>query len=340
MNRFRFLVAGPCCLALTFGCERHDREFEIVEIRQLPSRTSTVGAPPLRREAMEHTRRPTAGATFDFELPDGWETADPEPPRDLALRAPEAVVIGVSRMPGNAGGALANLTRWRGQLGLPPADGAMLADCPRAPLLGGTALRVDLTAADGRRRILGLMACDDGGSTFVKMSGEATAVTAQVEAFDRFAASLRIASTPVEGSDAEGPSTGGLWWTAPPSWVALPPGQFRLAHFQVAPGVQLWISVLAGAGGGTAANVARWCEQYGKPTLDPDAIARLPRTTVLGRAAVSVDLTGEPGSRGMLGVICELEERSVFVKMDGPSEAVRAHAGAFRSFCASLRLPE
>ena len=39
-----------------------------------------------------------------------------------------------------------------------------------------------------------------------------------------------------------------------------------------------------------------------------------------------------------VGVLCELPAQTVFVKIQGPSDEVRAHVGEFRGFCASLGL--
>jgi hypothetical protein len=95
--------------------------------------------------------------------------------------------------------------------------------------------------------------------------------------------------------------------------------------------------VLGGDGGGLAANVARWCSQVGRePPPGPAELAALPRLEVLGVAAPLVDLTGDGARRGMLALYCPLEGRSVFLKIEGPSDRVRAAREDFVAFCLSL----
>jgi hypothetical protein len=52
-----------------------------------------------------------------------------------------------------------------------------------------------------------------------------------------------------------------------------------------------------------------------------------------------VDLLGEGAVDGMIGVLCQLPSQAVFVKIQGPSDEVRANEAAFRAFCASLEQP-
>ena len=61
-----------------------------------------------------------------WTVPDGW-TEDPEPRQMrlatyLAPNAGDPVEVAVTRFAGRVGGELANINRWRGQMGLPPID--------------------------------------------------------------------------------------------------------------------------------------------------------------------------------------------------------------------------
>ena len=81
----------------------------------------------------------------------------------------------------------------------------------------------------------------------------------------------------------------------------------------------------------------RWCAQIGAPELDDAAIEALPTVEVLGAPAVFVDLSHVGGAeQGLLGMIRRFDDRSLFVKMMGPSDAVVARRDQFLAFCRSL----
>ena len=67
------------------------------------------------------------------------------------------------------------------------------------------------------------------------------------------------------------------------------------------------------------------------------AIEALPTVEVLGAPAVFVDLSHVGGAeQGLLGMIRRFDDRSLFVKMMGPSDAVVARRDQFLAFCRSL----
>lgn len=294
---------------------------------------------------------------YHYTLPAGWSEAPPKPMRDVYLFAPGGVECWLTRLGPGAGGLQANVDRWRDQLGLGPASAEELAALPWQNFLGGSAQLVDITSADGSQRLLVLAQFLPDRSMFLRMSGPTAAVASNRASFDAFAASLHDGSGHThdapspdgDGKDdgeeeAPAPSAttgnagraGGLRWVAPQAWQPLAPDQFRLAYFQVAPDVQCWITTLAGDGGGVEANLSRWHSQFGRSAPSAAQIAALPTERVLGRDALWVDLLGEGAKDGMIGVLCSLPAQSVFVKIQGPSDAVRAHAVAFREFCATL----
>lgn len=155
-----------------------------------------LGLPPLAEAELEkHVTRvgdavitdikpdaPTSGIAFD--LPAGW-TQNPAPGqgRLLEFQAGPDVLVTVTSLPGTAGGLAANINRWRGQVGLPPADAPETRDV-------GAFKVVDLFGAD--RAILGALAMRDTTSIFIKASGAPDPVRAQQAAFESFVASVRL----------------------------------------------------------------------------------------------------------------------------------------------------
>ena len=63
-------------------------------------------------------------AGFSFTMPAGWHKAPDRPARAFTLfaGAGESLECYVTSLGGDAGGTLANVNRWRGQLGLTPVS--------------------------------------------------------------------------------------------------------------------------------------------------------------------------------------------------------------------------
>ncbi|HOK88385.1 MAG TPA: hypothetical protein PK379_00010 [Candidatus Hydrogenedentes bacterium] len=133
-------------------------------------------------------------------------------------------------------------------------------------------------------------------------------------------------------------------WTLPEGWRELPPRPMRLATFAVGE-AECYIAVLAGDGGGVAANINRWRRQMGLEPLDDAAIDALPTLAVLGGPAPLVEMEGTYRDMngntleqaGFLGIVRELGDQTLFIRVTGPAEVVRAHKAEFLSFCESLR---
>jgi hypothetical protein len=96
-------------------------------------------------------------ADGDWELPEGWTASSEQRPMRLATfiapnpnDAEDPLEVALSVFPQDVGGALANVNRWRGQLGLDPVSAAQLPDVT-APLTEG----------------------DDSSGTLVEIEGEA-----------------------------------------------------------------------------------------------------------------------------------------------------------------------
>jgi hypothetical protein len=97
----------------------------------------------------------------------------------------------------SAGGdLLANVNRWRGQIGLPPIGTAELTEVVESiDTLGVSGAYVELTgpaSAAKRETILGVRA-DAGGQTwFVKLKGDADLAQREKARFEAFVKSLKL----------------------------------------------------------------------------------------------------------------------------------------------------
>ncbi|MEX0776833.1 MAG: hypothetical protein WD042_14105 [Phycisphaeraceae bacterium] len=136
-----------------------------------------------------------------WDLPAGWQQhAQPSAmllAEFTAQHASQDVRITVSSFPGDVGGMLANINRWRGQLGLPPV--AKLEDQPTSgrTVAGLPASWVDLTArqADAGsepQRMIAVTLPRQGMTWFIKAAGPRDAVEKTLPALEQFLKSLRF----------------------------------------------------------------------------------------------------------------------------------------------------
>ena len=101
--------------------------------------------------------------------------------------------IAVTVFPGDVGGPLANLNRWRGQLGLEPYKELPNLGTQTKLMVDGIESRIDniVNPSDARRMIV-VTVPKSGHSWFFKMTGDATVVAAQREAFVKFVQSVKF----------------------------------------------------------------------------------------------------------------------------------------------------
>ncbi len=187
------LIAAGC--ALFSGCSRDD----VTHFRVAKSVPAAPAAPPVTPAAMPGEVPPApkpASGGLRWTLPKGWAEADAGPMRYATLKVPVTGRIDASVvvLPGPAGGELANVNRWRGQISLPPLDEAGLAAARKVVRTKAGPLHVyDFTsdAAPASRVVAGLT--QSGGNTwFVKLTGDTTAVGAAREDFMKLLGSLRF----------------------------------------------------------------------------------------------------------------------------------------------------
>jgi hypothetical protein len=108
--------------------------------------------------------------------------------------------VNVAELNGNGGGVLANVNRWRGQIGLDPVDETGLAKLTTTTeVTGGQATFVDMTGNDMSGRPIRLVAAivPMGDQTwFYKLMGDAQVVAGQKDAFTQFVQTARYSNAP------------------------------------------------------------------------------------------------------------------------------------------------
>jgi hypothetical protein len=137
-----------------------------------------------------------------WEVPAGWTELAPTTmilaKFQLTGSDPAAQAeVTVSAFPGDVGGLLANVNRWRGQLGLPPLAEANL---PQAvtPLdvADGKAMLVDVSGTETKTgqpaRLVGAIIPHGGKTWFFKLLGNVTVAAEQKDAFLKFVQSAKL----------------------------------------------------------------------------------------------------------------------------------------------------
>jgi len=144
-----------------------------------------------------------AAAPLQYKLPPGWEEKPLSTMRAASFKTvgPEGKETDVSvvTLPGTAGGDLANVNRWRGQLNLQPIDENGLSKAAEHVQANShDYLLVDLQS-DGpisgqpdKQSILAAITLEANRCWFIKMTGDTAAVESQKSAFRDFLQSLKL----------------------------------------------------------------------------------------------------------------------------------------------------
>jgi len=183
-----------------------------LEVRQYPAHHAFANPSGARYDkkhaafAWEETRAflarhlaPTAPAgqfskgtrKLEATLPDGWQRGGDRQMRLATFTHENGCECVVSAFPGDTGGLLANLNRWRGQLGQEALDAAAVAALPKLPILGRMATLIRIDGGEGKGSMLGAVAPQAEETVFVKLTGPTAAVEAATPAFLALCRSLR-----------------------------------------------------------------------------------------------------------------------------------------------------
>ncbi len=190
-----FKMTGPAALV-------GDQKGALVEFL----RTLRLEMPAAPRPA--HTATPPAGAEPAgagaaaaglprFQVPAHWQSRTPgsmQAARFVPQDAPDRADISVALLPGDGGGPLANVNRWRRQLGLAPlAEAEMAATLHKATFGGQPAYWVELDAPESGRRMIAAAVQQGDHTWFYKLTGEAAVVEREKPVFLQFVESAAYA---------------------------------------------------------------------------------------------------------------------------------------------------
>jgi len=263
-----------------------------------------------------------------WDLPEGWSELPGNQFRFATLRLPASagpLEITVTTLPRGETPAeeyvLANINRWRGQVGQPPISAAELASTTETFKVG------------------------EFDTTFVSLVGETTGGGMPGAPFVPFAGGAAAPGSAPSVPDRPTPTAaaGGnetLEFDTPEGWTAGRTTEFRKAAFTVADGekkVEITVIPL-GAGSGTLLeNVNRWRGQVMLPPVkEADLATVVKKVESLGVKADYVELVGP--AETILGVSAPVGDQVWFIKLSGDSKLAERENARFQAFVKSFKL--
>ena len=195
---YRFLTSASFALAgllILSGCGKDEAQYvEVQEIKETP---------PAVQEMPHAHAHEDAGIGISYTVPDGWSEKAPsrmvlasfqagEPPQTLAD-------MSVSSFPGDVGGQLANINRWRRQVGLGPIDPDAVSGFVTDMEVGGLpAWQVSFTGPIEASkvgepvRMVVTAVSHEGKTWFFKFMGGESAVAGELDNYQAFLKSVRF----------------------------------------------------------------------------------------------------------------------------------------------------
>lgn len=146
--------------------------------------------------------RPQGADALAWSLPDGWSEETGTGMRIATLRSTRnpSVEITIIALEGTAGGELANVNRWREQIGLPPVDAAGLGSTrKKVASKAGEIVVHELLNPTGNGIIAATVAPSVGHTWFLKMAGDTPSLIHVRDSFFRWLVNLRIGGIKYSG---------------------------------------------------------------------------------------------------------------------------------------------
>ena len=185
------------------GCRKEEVTSYRIPKEAAPAPMAPAAAPAMggANPSMANTAVATAsGAGLAWTAPAHWTSKPAGAMRKGSYTVKGAggeADLSITAFPGDVGGDLANLNRWRGQLQLPPvAQSEFEATTQHLDRNGLHLTVVDIAGTGaGAQRILGAMVPHDGSTWFFKLMGPDATVAGEKAAFQAFLDTVKPAAT-------------------------------------------------------------------------------------------------------------------------------------------------
>jgi len=208
VNRWLGQVGKPSLSAEQLGSVTKKVELSTGEAIVFDSGTPAPGTPApggnAPTQSQETTTTPTSPTVGDvnqadgltFDLPDKWQRGGNRPMRVATFTVDQdgkQLEITLTRLGVNSGSMLANVNRWRGQIGLEPIDQATLdKDTLSLDVTGENAPYFVLTDAKVEKAIYVVVVERPDHKLFIKLMGDRGLAESEKSAFQEFVESIRF----------------------------------------------------------------------------------------------------------------------------------------------------
>lgn len=159
-----------------------------------PSAPMSPPVMDMARQQLPESALNQDGSNPTWQVPEAWEILPASSMRRASFRASGtagAVDIAVTTFPGDVGGLLANLNRWRGQVGAAPLTADQVEDNIERLAVGGKPVIVSRIEGSGQSTQAAIF--EHGGhSWFFKMTGPTATVNEQSDAFIAYIKSVEF----------------------------------------------------------------------------------------------------------------------------------------------------
>jgi hypothetical protein len=257
---------------------------------------------------------PAGDAPPTWTLPEGWQQLPSDGVRFATLRFQSGEQpVDVSVMPAG-GDVLANVNRWREQVGQPPITASELSK------------ETESFEVDGRE------------ATLVSVVGAKTERGMGGAPFAPFAGGSSPPALPPSGP----PAASGLDFEVPKEWRPAPGTGISAAAFQVAEGGKKVVITVTPVGGDWLSNVNRWRDQVHLPPLTLDEVAKATqKISTFGTTGDYIEAAG-PGDvtppQTILGVHAIANGEPWFIKLQGDGDLAAREKARFEAFVKSVKL--
>jgi len=363
-----FTTALFLLLLALAGCDRGQVRVYQVAKEQTSAPAQAAAMPP------GHPNVSGASASaLQYKRPEAWQEGAPADMRVASFKVAgkdgKQADVSVIPLAGLAGSDLANVNRWRGQVGLGPISEAELATLGESVEIAGQPAKLYDQAGSNpgsgdKSRILAAITRREGTAWFFKMTGDDALVAEQKPAFVEFlkSVSFNAAAAQAQLPPSHPPLGGGGMmsagggadssgqpkpnWNVPSGWKEIPGGQFLVAKFALTGDgnaqANVNVSTSAGDGGGMLANVNRWRAQLGlAPEAEADLSKEAQSVDLPGGKATLVDISGQNPTKGekarLVALVVPHSGSTWFYKLMGDTQVVEREKEAFMKFVQTVK---
>lgn len=195
----KITLAGLLTIGLLIltACEQQGAQsYTIPKEKSLATSAPQINEPKMQvLPGMQSFTDSTSGITY--QTPESWTEHPPSSIRKANFQINNAsgtAEVSITVFPGDVGGTLANINRWRQQIELSPIDESKLNENITPVVISNH--QGYFTKLDGNTQsILGGILPFHGSTWFIKMQGDILAVDEEVETFKGFLSSIQIEDT-------------------------------------------------------------------------------------------------------------------------------------------------